>query len=132
MSKFTIKLDKRKLQGMQARIGQFADAWSEETANEVKTDIRARWSGHYPPASMPGEPPAIRTGTLDLSIEVEKTRRAGFGVWSIVAKTAYAAALEWGAPARRLAARPFLRPAAERARLGVRQRVANLFYNYFR
>lgn len=61
-------------------------------------------------ASAPGEAPAIDTGNLVNSLE---TRKTGVGSAVVEAGAEYAAALEFGT--RKMAPRPFLRPAADRA-----------------
>ena len=61
-------------------------------------------------ASAPGEPPAMDTGNLSSNISL---RPADIGMTEIYIRddAAYGYALELGAPSRKLAARPFLRPA---------------------
>lgn len=61
-------------------------------------------------ASAPGEPPAVDTGNLKNSLRVLEVTddHASYGT-----SADYAADLEYGS--RRMAARPFLRPAAEAA-----------------
>lgn len=67
-------------------------------------------------ASAPGEAPAVDTGNLKSSI---KKRRVGNMVWEVYVgqeASKYGTALEFGSPRRRLAPRPFLRPALEAVR----------------
>lgn len=65
--------------------------------------------------SAPGEPPGIDTGTLAASVGAQQvTQQVGRAHWQVTADAPYAAALEFGVPGR-IAARPFLRPAARRA-----------------
>lgn len=47
----------------------------KDTAEAIVTDIRKSWSGFYPPASKWGNPPAVRSGTLDKGITVEEQGR---------------------------------------------------------
>jgi HK97 gp10 family phage protein len=63
-------------------------------------------------ASAPGEPPARQSGRLQRSIvvELDPSRPSA----KVIATADYARALEFGT--RRMAARPFLRPALERNR----------------
>ncbi len=61
-------------------------------------------------ASAPGEAPAIDTGYLVNTIQ---TRKTGTGSAQVSVGADYAAPLEFGT--RKMAARPFLRPAADRA-----------------
>lgn len=63
-------------------------------------------------ASAPGESPATDTGALVRSIRVD--HQPGSGVADVVAAARYAAFLEFGT--RKMAARPFLRPAAEKVK----------------
>lgn len=62
----------------------------------------------YQPSS-PGEPPRKRTGTLQKSIAHEIERRPGEVLARIGTKVGYGKFLEFGT--RRMAARPYLRPA---------------------
>lgn len=67
-------------------------------------------------ASAPGEAPARDTGTLANAVGI---RQIGNMSWEVYVKqpaSKYAAALEFGSPRRRLAPRPFMRPALERVR----------------
>jgi len=61
-------------------------------------------------ASAPGEPPANDTGRLASSLRSEVS--AGALTASLIAGTSYAAHLEYGTT--KMAARPFMRPAAEK------------------
>lgn len=78
-------------------------------ATEMTMEIDRKWSGIYPPASLPGQPPAIRTGKLRKSAHITATRSGKVFTFEIVYRVPYAAALEYGVP-RKMAARPFLRP----------------------
>lgn len=67
-------------------------------------------------ASAPGEAPARDTGTLANAVGI---RQIGNMSWEVYVKqpaSKYAAALEFGSPRRRLAPRPYMRPALERVR----------------
>lgn len=66
-------------------------------------------AGHIP--SLPGEAPNNDTGFLRSNIE---TAIGGPGVVTVTSHAPYSAALEYGTS--RMAARPFMRPAAERNR----------------
>lgn len=61
-------------------------------------------------ASAPGEPPAVRSGRLWGSVEAIKVAD---GVWHVGSNVDYAAKLELGGD--RVAPRPFLKPACEKA-----------------
>lgn len=98
------------------RLGQIAAALpfrvggqSKATADAIREDIQTSWSMGSP--SSPGQPPAIVTGRLDESIEVE---RISPSIWSVKSDAPYAAFLEFGT--RKMAPRPFFKPAAERQR----------------
>lgn len=81
-----------------------------QEAMESIRDGTIRGAGHVP--SRPGEPPKGDTGRLELSIEVE-LRRSEKTV-NVIARAPYAAALEFGT--RRIAPRPFMRPALQKHR----------------
>jgi hypothetical protein len=61
------------------------------------------------PPSEPGEPPAKRTGTLDRSIDSETVETRGEFIGRVGTNLKYGFWLELGT--RRMAARPYLRPA---------------------
>lgn len=66
-------------------------------------------AGHIP--SAPGQPPNADTRFLDSNIE---TSVGGPGLVKVTSHAPYSAALEYGTS--KMAARPFMRPAAERNR----------------
>lgn len=72
-------------------------------------------------ASAPGEAPASDTGTLVSRVVVDYSRLGGLVV-SVGAHTAYAAYLEFGT--RRMAPRPFMRPALAAKAKGIEADVA--------
>jgi HK97 gp10 family phage protein len=77
----------------------------------VADDVKEHWSGNYPPASSPGNPPAVRSGELDASVIAipEESLSSGGVTVKVTALAAHASYLEFGT--RYMAARPFLRPA---------------------
>lgn len=75
-------------------------------------------------ASAPGEAPATDTGNLVNSIHV---RKAGPFAYEVYSNSEYAAALEFGAPAKHIAARPFLKPAIEAERPAFLADMAKVF-----
>lgn len=107
----TVQLDTRVLDRMRAEAEMKVSTACGEAAAAAVEDMRAHWSGHYPPASSAGQPPAVRSGHLDASIELIPDGRTGR---IIHVKAAYASYLEYGTS--RMAARPFMRPALMRAR----------------
>lgn len=92
---------------------------AEIIASEVKLSMRAAKhgitrkssrTGKAHTASAPGESPAIDTSALVNSIT---NKKEGPNARSISTNQEYAAFLEFGTPGGKIAARPFLRPAAE-------------------
>lgn len=69
--------------------------------------IYKRPGNRWHQASAPGQSPATDTGALVQSIRPEKINDVH---WRVIAAIFYAAELEWGS--HRVAARPFMRPAA--------------------
>jgi HK97 gp10 family phage protein len=68
-------------------------------------------------ASAPGDPPAVRTGTLRRSISMSRPQRRSTGTtlgWRITIGVKYAPWLEFGT--RRIRPRPFLKPAMDKVR----------------
>lgn len=62
-------------------------------------------------ASAPGDPPAVNTGRLRQSITALQISP---GRWRVGTNVEYAIFLEWGT--RKMAPRPFMRPAVEKSR----------------
>lgn len=95
----------------------------EEGVEELRSAIQRNLARHeYPPASQPGEPPAMRTGELFGSVEVGDPFDDGDGMYEIRAwpSTVYARIQELGGWAGRdhrshLPARPYVEPAVEDA-----------------
>ncbi|KPL70174.1 hypothetical protein ADN00_18920 [Ornatilinea apprima] len=65
-------------------------------------------------ASAPGEPPAVDSGNLANSIQSEVSMQANGPRGVVFTNTEYAVGLEFGT--RKMAARPFMKPAADRMR----------------
>jgi len=100
------------------RVDRAVAETAEAAANDAKASMAMSKSGtiykrrgisHQ--ASAPGEPPALDIGRLVGSVRVT---RLGSMRWAMGPNTEYAEALEYGT--RKMGARPFLRPAVERAR----------------
>lgn len=106
----TIKKDLRNLDSLvrdadSGKIGARANDYLYDALVEA---IESLWSGNYPPASKPFEPPAVRSGTLRESARKTETRALVHRtVLTFGAK--YAGYLEYGTSL--MAPRPFLRPA---------------------
>jgi hypothetical protein len=75
-------------------------------------------------ASAPGESPAVDTGNLTNSLH---TIKRGKFTREVITNAEYAKALEFGAPSRKLAPRPFLKPAAEAEGPAFKARMAKVF-----
>lgn len=97
------------------RLGRVAVDTCEAIQERVETAMRSPKSGRVykrpggtHQASAPGEAPAVDTGALIGSGHVEKT---GPMSADIVYGTEHALPMEFGAPARGIAPRPFLGPA---------------------
>ncbi|NMC54973.1 MAG: hypothetical protein GYA48_15205 [Chloroflexi bacterium] len=65
-------------------------------------------------ASAPGEPPAVDSGNLANSIQSEVSMLSNGPRGAVFTNTEYAVGLEFGT--RKMAARPFMKPAADRMR----------------
>ena len=103
---------------VESRLARVARAVEEElaagvaeSAEELRNEIRdGLQTGPSP--SQPGEPPTDRSGSLTDSIQVH-TEESGLRA-TVRSNLDYAAYLEFGTI--NMAARPFMRPALERAR----------------
>ncbi len=101
------------LQRLEYFVPRRADDWTKAAAERCRDIIRASWSDKSP--SAPGNPPAVVSGELDRSIVVRKVNVGFIGskkAHATTAGAAYARMLEEGTI--KMAARPFVRPAAER------------------
>lgn len=78
-------------------------------------------SGKYHVPSLPGQPPNADTGRLDQSIDTTVVAQNPPTV-HVTSHAPYSAALEFGSS--KMAERPFLRPATEKNRKKVGQKVA--------
>lgn len=107
---------------VRAAAGRLADQRAGLRAQELRTEIVEQLSqpgrgreyrrGNVTHrASAPGDPPAVDTGRLRQSLGVQ---RIGNGHYRVGTNVEYAPLLEFGT--RQMAARPFMRPAAERVR----------------
>lgn len=98
----------------------------EEIYNDIVADMQAAKSGRsygvrgLHTASAPGESPAIDSGELVSSLDTDVQGTQG-AVYTDDPKSVW---LEYGTS--RMAARPFMTPAAERARPGFERKLADL------
>lgn len=86
------------------------DEINYDAAYEMRNYIESHWSGFYPPASSPGNPPAVRSGRLNRSLRIVPHRRGKIIGYRLIAETPYSGYLEQGT--EKMAERPFLKPAA--------------------
>lgn len=107
-----VKLTKYRLDKLRRAVsgGQLDDEIGERLAVLAYVRIRESWSGYFPPASSPYNPPAIRTGTLDRAVEVARARKFWY-VSVDLGSAPYAVYLEFGTS--KMAPRPFFRRAIE-------------------
>jgi len=108
--------------GMSARVGKVVQRTAQQVVASAKEKMAEGKSGHMygsHPASAPGEAPAIDTGNLAASIQIEPDGNLRA---VIVVGADYGPHLEYGTS--RMAARPFLTPAMEEARQGFEKAVA--------
>lgn len=112
----SVSVDKRKLQEIKARGGKSAARRAlGKVAYLVESTAKDSMSGRESP-SPPGEPPAVVTGNLRNSI-LAKAGSDGSREWWVRVGAEYGVYLEFGTA--KMAARPFMRPAAERVRQAV-------------
>jgi HK97 gp10 family phage protein len=106
------------------RVDKNAERIVDEAGDDVAADIRRSWSTSSP--SSPGSPPAVVTGELDRSVVAipEHSMSTGRKRNYIRAMAKHASHLEYGT--RKMAARPFMRPAMHRARKKYRGRFKGL------
>lgn len=101
----------------------------EETIYEMEADIKrdmaqaksGRMYGDHQ-ASAPGESPAVDTSNLINSIQTDMDGTEG----TVYTNAEYAEIMEFGAPMANIAPRPFMAPAAERARPGFIRKMSDL------
>ncbi|MCC5777860.1 hypothetical protein H7H48_02260 [Nitratireductor sp. B36] len=92
----------------------------EIDAEQSITEGAISGAGHVP--SLPGQPPNADTRHLDTNIETSVVAQNPPTV-HVTSHAPYSAALEYGTS--KMAARPFMRPATEKNRKKVGQKVAN-------
>lgn len=98
-------------------------AATERMAREILDDIKAHWSPVSP--SEPGSPPAYGSGQLHRSGRVRHGASHWISRFRVVFEVGYAKFLELGT--KRMAARPFLKPAVARMRKSAKKHYRALF-----
>ena len=103
---------RRRLQTLSGAARSAAAATLSDVAQDVSAEIQATLDQATPGVSLPGAPPVDHAGQLAASVSVDDDPDAARSVVTVSAPFAHF--LEFGTA--RMAARPFLRPAALRAR----------------
>ncbi|GBF05847.1 hypothetical protein DAERI_060107 [Deinococcus aerius] len=98
------------LQVAEQAVAQAAQRLRNEVVEELSRPGSGRTYGRHV-ASAPGDPPAVDTGRLRQSMTALQIKR---GHWRVGTNVEYAIYLEFGT--RRIAPRPFFRPAVARLR----------------
>jgi len=101
MANVSVNINTSRLVAIMAQVGVNADQVNHDLAEQTGEFIRGSWSGYFPPASAPGDPPAIRTGYLDSSVTVEPIP----GGWVVYIEAFYGIFLELGTI--KMSPRPF-------------------------
>lgn len=94
-----------------ARIHPAADGYDKATAEWGRVEIVNEMLASTPGPSAPGQPPAIDTGELAGSLQVEQIKPQQY---ALTTDAPYAPYLEYGTS--NMAPRPFMTPAAQRMR----------------
>lgn len=130
------KVEKNNLGEVQGQVRGATHDEVREIMDDILTDVQRRM--HIPgtgqtyihggithQASSPGQAPAAEFGDLVASYEVGVAWEGDNAVGIIHSNEPSAAALEYGAPARNLAARPAVTPAGEKMRGDAPSRLSN-------
>lgn len=138
MAGFRITIDGNRLKGMDQRLqGRLRQVVAEAARNVQtravqaiegggKSGLRYERGGQMHQASAPGEAPAGETGALAASIQVQMD---GELTARVVVTSEHGAVMELGG--HRIAARPFLRPAAEAEARDFEQAVVQILTEEF-
>lgn len=105
--------------GFELRLKGHAVRAMQEIVDTVRDDIQESISTPYPPPSSPGDPPHMRSGELEASIESDVRREGNEVVGTVTCTAPYGAELERGTS--EMPARPFMRPGMARTRSEVRE-----------
>lgn len=123
-------LDKSGLRPFVNQIEGRVHAMIDEATVHMHRDARRSISEPSPPPSAPGQPPHKLTGNLRRWLKFTVTKEDGAWVGRIGyeegSPAPYAVDLERGKMSRKLAPRPFLRPALDRAKARVEGRLRRL------
>lgn len=125
MPGITVKIERRNsiIEKLRRQVPENAKAITRQAADDTKSYMQAHWSSMSP--SSPGEPPAVVTGMLDASIEVEPTGGGAKPSFNLKVQAWYASYLEYGT--KNMAARSFIRPAMYWLQKSYRTRFKNVF-----
>ena len=104
----TIELRYNRFPELKGLLRQQVAAVVRKTAFDIEAVTKASMVHSSPPPSEPGQPPGVDMGNLKDSIRAEQESEL---VWVVATGVPYAPPLEFGT--RRMAARPFMRPAVE-------------------
>lgn len=117
----SVRVISNRLPGLTADLRRQVSGLIRQTIEEILTDVALHQSP-VPPSS-PGRPPATDRGRLypRMSAQMDGELR---GVVATDPSTPYGEHLEFGT--RKMAPRPFMRPAAERARPKLEGRIRGL------
>lgn len=121
----TVRVDLSGLVNVERKAPKRFDRTVNKIALRCQAEIVQNFAPYSP--SSPGQPPGVDTGTLKNSIRTGKVKAR---VYKTIARTDYAAHLEYGTTNKdgstRMAARPFMRPAVERTKKAIPSIVAEL------
>lgn len=126
-----VRLMTNRLGEMAQRIPQAVGRVVRATAYAIQADVIAGMTGPHAGevygrhvASAPGEMPAVDTSALlgSLAVEADPDKTQA----TVYVTQEYAGYLEYGAPLAHIEPRPFFSPAAERARQGFLDDLAEL------
>lgn len=73
--KLLVKDNWRTMVKVEKNVADGVEKGLQATAEAIVADIKESWSGYYPPSSIKGNPPAIRSEVLNDSVVVDKQGR---------------------------------------------------------
>lgn len=111
MPGITVKIERKSslLEKLRKQVPENAKAITKDAAEDTARYIQEHWSPSSP--SSPGEPPAVVTGMLDASVEVASVGSGNKPTFELKVQAYYASFLEFGS--KKMAARPYMRPAMQ-------------------